>query len=93
LNLSAALEYGDIVNTILNKESGVLVTDLLTPASADFVFTAAADGRRMGPMNSPSDSGSVAVINITGAVMKYDYCGAPGTQSIMEMIDQGKCIS
>jgi protease-4 len=89
---SAALEYGDIVNTIFSREPGVLVADLLKPVASDFVFTAATDGRKMGPMNDPANAGSVAVINITGAVMKYDYCGAPGTQSIMDMIDQANTI-
>ena len=89
---NAALEYGDIVNTIFSREPGILVSDLVKPVAGDFVFTAASDGRRMGPMNDPANSGSVAVINITGAVMKYDYCGAPGTQTIMDMIDQANAI-
>ena len=89
---TAALEYGDVVNSIFSREPGALAADLLTQAPPDFVYTASADGRRMGPMNDPSNSGSVAVINISGAVMKYDYCGAPGTQSIMDMIDQANSM-
>jgi signal peptide peptidase SppA len=52
----------------------------------DYAFAVNAAGVRIGNVADAKDEG-VAVINMRGAVMKYDYCGAPGSQSIASMID------
>jgi len=33
-----------------------------------------------------ADSGSVAIIPICGTIMKYDYCGSPGTDTLSEWV-------
>ncbi|RYZ63026.1 MAG: S49 family peptidase, partial [Chitinophagaceae bacterium] len=52
----------------------------------EFAFVVNASGKRIGGIEDAADNG-VAVINLKGAVMKYDYCGAPGTQSLMKALD------
>ena len=40
--------------------------------------------------NSFENSKNIAVIPINGSLMKYDYCGAPGMQSIAKRIKQAE---
>lgn len=40
--------------------------------------------------DAPNDSKNIAVIPINGSLMKYDYCGAPGMQSIAKRIKQAE---
>lgn len=40
--------------------------------------------------DSPQNSKNIAVIPINGSLMKYDYCGAPGMQSIGKRIQQAE---
>ncbi|MEJ7829658.1 MAG: S49 family peptidase [Segetibacter sp.] len=54
---------------------------------AEFAFAVNAAGQKISTIQDASDNG-VAVINIRGAIMKYDYCGAPGTQSMMRALQQ-----
>ncbi len=35
-----------------------------------------------------SQKGSIAIVPLNGAVMKYDYCGSPGTKSIAQYYQQ-----
>ncbi len=53
----------------------------------EFAFAVNAAGQKISTIQDASDNG-VAVINIRGAIMKYDYCGAPGTQSMMQALQQ-----
>lgn len=53
---------------------------------AEFSFVINAKGERIGSV-SDSENVGVAVIDIKGAIMKYDYCGAPGTDSIGKIIN------
>ena len=47
----------------------------------------ASSGKRIGGIADAVDNG-VAVLSLEGAVMKYDYCGAPGTQSLTKALQQ-----
>lgn len=83
----AAEKYAAVVDNIFAKEgSDIWLNELVKPVSADFVFAIAPSQSSVGSFTD-APPGSVALINLSGAVMKYDYCGAPGTQSIMGMID------
>jgi signal peptide peptidase SppA len=53
----------------------------------EFAWIVNASGQRIGTIEDAVNNG-VAVINLQGAVMKYDYCGAPGTQSLMKALQQ-----
>jgi ClpP class serine protease len=53
----------------------------------EFAWIVNASGQRIGSIEDAVNNG-IAVINMQGAVMKYDYCGAPGTQSMMKALQQ-----
>jgi protease-4 len=82
----AAKKYAGIIAGMFDPKREITWSaDLIKPVSKDFVqFIGAAP---IGGSTSNNNT-QVALINLQGAVMKYDYCGAPGTQSLMNMIDQ-----
>lgn len=91
LDPMAAKKYSAMVDLIFSRDaSDILQTELAKPVSKnDITFFADANGNNIGSIDSSiSVPGVVAVIRIAGAVMKYDYCGAPGTQTIMDIIDE-----
>jgi signal peptide peptidase SppA len=51
----------------------------------EFAYVVNAAGKKIATIQDAVDNG-VAVINLKGAVMKYDYCGAAGTQSLISAI-------
>lgn len=53
----------------------------------EFAWVVDAAGKKIGDMADAKENG-VAVINLQGAVMKYDYCGAAGTQTLIKAIQQ-----
>jgi ClpP class serine protease len=53
----------------------------------EYAWTVNASGKRIGGIQDAVANG-VGVINMRGALMKYDYCGAPGTQSLMKALQQ-----
>ncbi len=53
----------------------------------EFAWSTNEDAARIGSITDAVDNG-IAVITLRGAVMKYDYCGAPGTQSVMKALQQ-----
>lgn len=53
----------------------------------EYAWVVNAEGKRIGSIEDANASG-VAVISLEGAVMKYDYCGTPGTQSIAKALQQ-----
>ncbi len=57
----------------------------------EIAYATNALGQRTGNIQDANDD-AIAVINIRGALMKYDYCGAPGTQSIMNALQQANNI-
>lgn len=84
---ASAEKYISIIENIFSKDgSDIWHNELVKPASQNFVYSIDVNAATSGGFENAA-KGSVALINISGAVMKYDYCGAPGTQSIMAMID------
>jgi ClpP class serine protease len=81
---SAASYYASIVEKLFTGES---ITEFKDQEVKEFAFMVNAAGKRMSTVADAQDNG-VAVINMKGAMMKYDYCGAPGTQSICKAIQQ-----
>ncbi len=53
----------------------------------EFAWSTNEHAVRVGSITDAVDNG-IAVITLRGAVMKYDYCGAPGTQSVMKALQQ-----
>lgn len=85
---SYAGKYISIIDNLFSKDgSDIWQNELVKPASAHFVYSIDAESKMSGGFSN-APKGSIALINISGAVMKYDFCGATGTQSIMAMIDQ-----
>ncbi len=86
---ASAEKYAGVVENIFAKDaSDIWHNELVKPVSKEFVSAIAPDAKHFNYNFSDAPKGSVALIDISGAVMKYDFCGAPGTQSIMGMIDQ-----
>jgi signal peptide peptidase SppA len=83
LEPQSAAYFASIVHKLF---SGEPITEF-EDAPTEFAFVVNAAGNRIGGIEDAADNG-VAVINLQGAVMKYDYCGAPGTQSLMKALDQ-----
>jgi signal peptide peptidase SppA len=85
---SQAQHYASVIENLFARDGKNIWQDLaVQPVSADFVFCVHPSANQQSQL-SDAPAGSVAVISLSGAVMKYDFCGAPGTQSIMGMIDQ-----
>jgi signal peptide peptidase SppA len=85
---SQAQHYASVIENLFARDGKNIWQDMaVQPVSADFVFCVHPSANQQSPL-SDAPAGSVAVISLSGAVMKYDFCGAPGTQSIMGMIDQ-----
>lgn len=53
----------------------------------EYAWIVNAAGKRIGGIEDAVNNG-VAVINMRGALMKYDYCGSPGTQSLAKALQQ-----
>jgi len=51
----------------------------------EYAFVVNAAGKKIGSMQDAVENG-VAVISLQGAVMKYDTCGAAGTQSLIQAL-------
>lgn len=82
-----ASKYASVVENLFAKDgSDIWLNELVKPVSKDFSFSLNA-AAQINAAFSDAPKGSVALIVISGAIMKYDYCGSPGTQSIMAMID------
>jgi protease-4 len=84
-----AQHYASVIENLFARDGKNIWQDLaVQPVSADFVFCVHPSAASNQSALEDAPAGSVAVISLSGAVMKYDFCGAPGTQSIMGMIDQ-----
>jgi len=53
----------------------------------EYAYAINAEGVRIGSITDAVDNG-FAVITLRGAAMKYDYCGTPGTQSLIKALQQ-----
>ncbi len=82
-----AAEYHALILHKLITAHSPSVEDADKPV-AEFAFAVNAAGQKISTIQDSKDKEAVAVINIRGALMKYDYCGAPGTQSMMEALQQ-----
>lgn len=86
---SSAQQYASVVENIFAKNGNDIWSDeLVKPVTADFIFCVHPSASAGKTALTDASPGSVAILSISGAVMKYDYCGAPGTQSMIEMLDQ-----
>jgi protease-4 len=84
---TVAQKYAAVVDNIFAKDgSDIWQNELVKPVSKDFAFAIHPSSSSVGSF-ADAPQGSVALISISGAIMKYDFCGAPGTQSMMAMID------
>lgn len=59
-------------------------------ANADFILTPAGDEWRAVSDGCDVLPGSVHVIRLSGAVMKDDWCGVPGTRTLSSQFQQGQ---
>lgn len=80
----AAAYYAAIVHRLVMGEP---ITEFSAEEKKvkEFAFVVNAASQKIGTVQDAVDNG-VAVINLRGAIMKYDYCGSPGTQSIIKTI-------
>jgi protease-4 len=83
----AAQQYAPVIDNLFAKTDDIFEGTQLTAAPAAFSFALNSSADQLGSI-SDAPAGSIALINISGAVMKYDFCGAPGTQSIMAAINE-----
>lgn len=79
----AAQHYASIVHQLVTGQA----TSFEEEPVKEFTYIVNAAGQKIASIADANDNG-VAVINLRGAVMKYDYCGAAGTQSIMKALEQ-----
>lgn len=81
----SASYYASLVHKLF---AGETITDFNEAADAvkEFAWAANASGQRISTIEDAVDNG-VAVINVRGAIMKYDYCGAAGTQSMIRALN------
>lgn len=84
---NAADNYALILHKLFTGESASFSISEQDEKPRDFAWIVNASGQRIGTIADAVDNG-VAVINLKGAVMKYDYCGAAGTQSMMKALQQ-----
>ncbi len=82
----AAEYHALILHKLITGHSSV-ETSLEDKPVKEFGYAVNASGQRAGTIQD-SKGEAVAVINVIGAIMKYDYCGAPGTQSMMQALQQ-----
>lgn len=80
----AAEFYSLIIHKLF---AGEKITEFEETEMAEYAYIVDASGKKIGTIADAVDNG-VAVINLRGAVMKYDYCGAPGTQTLMQALDK-----
>jgi ClpP class serine protease len=71
---SVVNHYATIAERIRNGETVIIESRAMPPFLAD------ASG-------APSNNGSVLVVPVNGAIMKYDNCGSPGTQTLLSYIN------
>ena len=81
---NAAQFYALIIHKLF---AGETITEFNETEKTEYAWAVDASGKKIGSIADAVDNG-VAVINLRGAVMKYDYCGSPGTQSLMKALDQ-----
>ncbi len=82
---TAAEHYALLAFQIITGERTSLIDEKSEPKEFAYVVNAA--GKRIGGISDAVDNG-VAVLSLEGAVMKHDYCGTPGTQSLMKALQQ-----
>lgn len=82
----SAQHYALIAHKLFTSEKASFFDDE-EEGQKEFAWIVNAAGQRVGTIQDAVDNG-IAVINMQGAVMKYDYCGAPGTQSLMQALQQ-----
>lgn len=79
--------YIAVLDRLIMRDSTLdLAAEFAKENKPDFSYRVNAKGERMSA-GSKSRS-SIAVIEFVGAVMKQDYCGTPGTQTLAQMLDQ-----
>jgi len=83
----AAEYHGLILHKIITGQSSSAEASFEDKPVKEFAYAVNSSGQRISTIQDATDKG-VAVINIRGAIMKYDYCGAPGTQSMMKALQQ-----
>ncbi len=62
-------------------------TNIFQEKEQEVMFMVNAEGKRI-TTSADAQNNGIAVINLDGPVMKNDYCGAPGTQSLMQALQQ-----
>lgn len=82
ITADAADYYSLIVQKLFAGE-----TNLFEDKATEVMFMVNAEGKRITSAADAQGNG-VAVLNLQGPVMKNDYCGAPGTKSLMSALQQ-----
>jgi signal peptide peptidase SppA len=83
----AAQHYSLVAHKLFTSEKASWFDDDDEEETKEFAWIVNASGERIGSIEDAVNNG-IAVINMQGAVMKYDFCGAPGTQSMMKALQQ-----
>jgi protease IV len=82
----AAEFHSLILHKLLTQETSLTTLNEDKPVK-EFAFAVDAAGKRIGTVKDAANAG-VAVINMQGAIMKYDYCGAAGTLTMQQALQQ-----
>jgi ClpP class serine protease len=80
----AAAHYADVIRQLFDREA---ITAFADDEPLELSFAVNAKAERIGTVADANSEG-VAVINMRGPVMKYDFCGSPGTQSMIKAVEQ-----
>jgi ClpP class serine protease len=80
----AATHYASVVQQLFDREA---ITAFANDEPQELSFAVNAKAERIGTVAEANSEG-VAVINMRGPVMKYDFCGSPGTQSMIKAVEQ-----
>lgn len=83
----SAQHYALVAHKLFTSEKASWFDDDEEEEMKEFAWIVNASGQRIGGIEDAVNNG-IAVINLKGAVMKYDYCGAPGTQSMIKALQQ-----
>lgn len=79
--------YIAVLDRLIMRDSTLdLAAEFAKENKPDFSYHVNAKGQKVD--GNSRTRGSIAVIELVGAVMKQDYCGTPGTQTLAKMIDQ-----
>lgn len=98
MEANAAHAYAPLVKSLVNRqsiditgvnESVTRFASLISSASAA-VVSPSYNGFTGKYELAPTQTGSIAVIPLMGAVMKQDYCGALGTRSIVSLFQSAQ---